>query len=142
MNKSLKHILLDIARMSYTHQKWLLNQLSPESRHRLNQHQGEALLEQAQRFSAIATPMPPARQPLPTWCDALRQMPPRFIAIILAEGTFDWQQTFLNTCDERQQIERLLHHEIPLMTRATQSFVATTWHKSFSFSNHMECIHG
>lgn len=141
MTNSFKRLLLKIAKLSRSDQAWVLKQLKPEQKEQFKQLQGEKLLQSAHRFAHLPeTPtLQQTQQPnaLPTFCHALSQYPALYIAMILKQGQFDWQQQFLASCE--QNVDELL--QTNTIKPATQFAVFKHWQTQLSFSEQLENSH-
>lgn len=145
MNNELKQILLRIAKLPRRDQQWVLKQLTAKQSAQFNKLQGHSLLSDARKFrklSASPTPMIKQETPLPEVCQHLHQEDPLYIAIILQQGQFSWEQQFLASCPQKQQINELVQNEVHALKPATKSLVFQQWQAQLSFQDHLETTHG
>lgn len=145
MNNEFKKILLKLVKLSRTDQRWILNQLTPCQRAHFEQLQGTALLKDAYKFRHLTYSWPtstPDTPALPTVCQKLSQEEPLFIAIILEQGQFAWEEIFLHQCQHQVQIEEQYHTQVPQLKPATKYYVFQQWQQQLSFSEQLETAHG
>ncbi|EHL30350.1 hypothetical protein [Legionella drancourtii] len=145
MNNELKQILLNLAKLPHTDQQWVLKQLTAKQNAQFNKLQGHSLLRDARKFRKLSAPQIPMLQqeiPLPEACQQLHQEDPLYIAIILQQGQFSWEQQFLATCPQKHPINELVQTEVKALKPATKSLVFQQWQAQLSFQDHLETIHG
>ena len=145
MNKEFKKILLNLANLGRADQQWVLKQLTQKQREQFKKLQGDVLLKEARKFRKLPCPQLPQIQQtiqLPEACAALRQEVPLYIAIILEQGQFNWEQTFINTCDQRDEIAEQLGTRVKDLKPATKSLVFQQWQTELSFEDQLRTTHG
>lgn len=145
MNKEFKKILLQIATLHRTDQKWILKQLTEEQSVQFNRLQGSSLLSQAQRFRGLvfADLVPDTKEPqLPALCSTLEQQEALFIAIILEQGQFSWQNQWLATHPLRENIISLSRTRVPAIKPATRLTLFQQWQTQLDFSDQLAVSHG
>lgn len=145
MNNAFKNILLKLARLSDRDQRWVLQQLNPQQRQQFNMLQGNSLLSDAYKFRNVSCthPIPQIKHtPLPEVCMTLRQAYPLYVAIILEQGQFNWEEPFLQTCAQKNQIQALLDNEVKDLKAATKIYLFQQWQKQLSFDDHLGTAHG
>lgn len=112
MANSFKKLLLKIASLSLKDQKWLIHQLNAQQQALFEQHQGATLLAQARRFKSLTEPKEAV---LPELGHQLAQYPAVYIAIILEQGAFPWQQLFI---EHYPELLPQKEHEVKSATKA------------------------
>lgn len=145
MNNEFKKIILNIAKLPRSDQKWVLNQLAPKQREQFKQLQGDSLLQDAYKFRHLPCPEVPQitkETQLPDACQQLSQKDPLYIAIILEQGQFTWEQLFLQNCMQKNQITGHLHTSVKELKPATKSYVFQQWQANLSFQEQLETTHG
>ena len=144
MIKRLKHILVSIAHLPSSDQRWIIRQLTPDQLTTLDQWQGLTLLQDAQRFRSLKPKRfdmaPPA--PLPAYCEYLATQSPLYIAIILEQGLFSWRTIFLKRFDTNGIIQSLLDNQVVDIKPSVKQALLTEWGHSLSFEMHLESAHG
>jgi hypothetical protein len=145
MNNQFKTLLLKIVALPLKDQRWILSRLTPKQQEQFTQLQGNSLLGKARRFRKLPYPqLPPIAKPaqLPELCKELKQQAPLYIAIILEQGQFEWEQLFLQTNEQREEIKQLIKQVVCLIKPATKSYTFRQWQTSLSFVDQLESIHG
>ena len=145
MNNELKQILLKLAKLPPRDQQWVLKQLNTQQSAQFIQLQGHSLLSAARKFRKLSAPPRPKLQqatPLPQVAQQLHQKDPLYVAIILHQGQFSWEQQFLASSPEKQQINELLHTQVKALKPATKALVLQQWQAALSFQDHLETTHG
>lgn len=159
MNRQFKKILLNLVKLSRFDQRWVLNKLSPEQRERFNALQGDSLLLEARKFRDLSCNevsrlglgptkvLTPSQDSMlgqgPTYNrEILRQEDPLFIAIIINQGQFEWEQEFLNTCEHKDQIKEHLDIDIHKIKLATKSYLFQQWQSQLDFQAQLETARG
>ena len=144
MSKELKHLLLRLAKLSRSDQKWILHQLKPKHRSQFINIQGDSLLENAYKFRKLSCPPLPknTESSLPETCKQLKQEAPLYIAIILEQGQFSWEQPFLQTCEQKHLITTQLDGPVKELKSCTKLFVFQQWQAQLSFKDQLENGHG
>lgn len=133
---NLKKLLVNIAALSLSDQRWLLQQLSAEEQALFHKHQGNQLLAQARRFSSCKEQMPTAEpEQLPTEGHQLAQTPELYLSIILEQGQFSWQSLFL---EHYPQAPKLLHQDSDEVKLATKSLLFQHWQQKLNESSRQE----
>lgn len=79
---------------------------------------------------------------LPEACQKLLQEDPLYIAIILEQGQFSWEQPFLQTCAQKNRIKEQLNTQIKELKPATKLYVFQQWQTQLSFNDQLEATHG
>lgn len=153
MAKKLKHILLKIARLPASDQRWILGQLSSAQMEQLNQYQGLDLLESAQRFRKLKAKhiaLPPfetpqlleASEPLPAYCEELATRAPLYAAVVIEQGAYPWESLFLHQFDHEGLIKRSLETQVPDLKPLVKSTLFSEWESRFTFEDYLEPHHG
>lgn len=138
---SLKQILIKMARLSRRDQRWILNALSPTQKKLFQQVQGKSLLLKAWRFRHLQeqvfmnTDLSPAQRTLANYS-------PLYIAIVLEQGQYPWQDSFLQCIDCDGMIKALLTREVKKLKPTPKQKVFSQWQSHFSFENQLESHHG
>lgn len=142
MNEQLKRLLVSLAKLRTKDQQWIIDQLSPEQQQQFVQRQGPELLQQAAKFKRLNTFQTPATHKakidLPGFCAKLAQHEPLFIAIILEQGCFSWQASFVSQYYCSQLPTEQLQH----IKQATKSHLFEHWQQQLSFQEQLEYKHG
>ena len=145
MNKEFKTLLLKIAALSLKDQNWVLSQLPPRQQEQFTRRQGVSLLSKARQFRKVPytqlIQMPQTKQ-LPDFCKELKQQPPLFIAIILEQGRFEWEQPFLHNTEQRDEIKQLIDKTVRFIKPATKAYTFKQWQTQLSFIEQLENING
>lgn len=131
--------------MAIKDQKWILKQLKPEQQSTFQQHQGYFLLNQAQRFGRIFSSrksMNVTFEAEPALYATLNSYEPLFIAIILEQGRFSWQDHFLQTSEHSQQITQLMNAEVLALKPSTKSCLFRQWQANLNFQEQLEYPNG
>ena len=142
MNKSFKTLLLKIAALPLKDQKWVLSQLSPKQQQQFAQWQGNSLLSKARKFRYLSCPQIPEITQLPALCQDLATQPPLYIALILEQGEFIWEASFLQSHAQEEQIRQLKQEAICLMKPATKKALFKQWRSQLNFTDQLEGHHG
>ena len=145
MNR-LKQILLKIACLPLSDQRWVLHRLSAEQRVTLEQKHGLKLLQNAQRFRilkmknlSLSLASPP---PLPEYCQQLATKEPLYIAVVIEQGSYSWQSLFLQQFDKDGTIKSLLESHVPDLKPLVKQALFNEWQQSISFDAYLENKHG
>ncbi len=142
MNKQFKQLMLRIAALPKRDQRWMLKQLNSQQAHAFAQYNGVHLLKNARRFAAL----PCLEQPvvenasLPVFCHALLEQPPLYVALILEQGNFSWEQRFRTQYHELHP-HQILPEVLPQKV-ATKHALFNQWHSSLSFADQLEIDNG
>jgi hypothetical protein len=145
MNKEFKSLLLKIATLSLTDQKWILNQLTSRQQELFTQWQGKSLLNKARRFRKLPYPQLPQRpesEQLPDLCQGLRTKTSLYVAIILEQGHFEWEQQFLHSNEQKDEIKQLMKEVVCCIKPATKVCTFKQWQSRLSFIDQLENING
>jgi hypothetical protein len=145
MSNVFKTLLLRIAKLTRNDQKWVLAQLSPEQKQQFAMLQGDNLLDCARRFRHIpAESIPPLQKPkaLPFFCQTLEKQPPLFVAILLEQGQFDWQEVFGAQSKQKNELEQVVKTTLKKLKPETKQRVLALWQKQVGFSEHLENMDG
>jgi hypothetical protein len=137
MNKNLKQILLKIAQLPQTDQCWINKHLSLKQQEIFNKLKGEKLLQKARRFSKLRTQNLNSSFtiPLPNYCQHLANQPPLYVAIVLQQGNYHWQESFLQSFDSQGLISHLLKTELGDIKSSTKKMLFKHWENSLSFDS-------
>ncbi len=138
MSKSLKHIILDLARLSCLDQHWILQQLSVQERLTFKKHQGPTLLNDAQKFKPlkpmdVKLPKDTPKACLPILCDELALKSPLYIAIVIDMGAYSWVPLFLEQYDTQGSIQSSIEQQVPDIKFSVKQAVFNEWEASISF---------
>ena len=128
-----KSLLIKIASLPKSDQRWLLKQLSSEQQELFNQYQGRNLLKEARRFSQLPLPAIKESEVLPQLAQELKTYQPLFIAIILEQGQFAWKEEL---CLDS------LPHDLQHIKEASKQALFNQWQSTLSFSEQLEVEHG
>ena len=144
MIKQLKHLLINIARLSLQDQQWILQRLTPAQRITFKKWDGLKLLNDAQRFRTLRpyAVCSDVAKPLPAYCQQLAAKPPLYAAIIMEQGSYPWKNLFLEQFDSTGAIQKLLHHEVTAIKPQVRAAVFNEWKQSLSFESHLDTLHG
>lgn len=145
MTNALKRILFKIAKLTHADQRWLLAQLTPTQREQFKKHEGYEQLKIAKRFSTLPlSTLPAVKSPkaLPNFCQELGQKEALFIAIVLEQGQYDWQQQFLESSTKALEIEQWTQSSLSRLKPASKLHLFTEWQKQSSFTDYLENNHG
>lgn len=154
MNKEFKKLLIKIARLPRSDQRWILKQLNPTQREQFKKLQGNSLLLDAYRFRSLSDSqlekMDPD-SPLPKSYQTLRKKDPLFIALILEQGQFSWADEFLKEIEINEET----YKQVKLIKPATKLFVYQQWQSELcdlkqpssekeekKFDEYLEIAHG
>jgi hypothetical protein len=147
----LKQILLHIARLSSSDQRWILSQLSSAQHVTLERWQGLKHLEHARRFKTLKTKTLSTAIPqdLPVYCKQLAIKAPLYIAIVIDQGLYPWQETFLEHYDRDGFIKMALTTHVPDIKPSVKLFLFNEWVAEMSaaenaatFEEYLESGHG
>lgn len=146
MTRRFKAILLSIARLSVSDQRWILKRIPQHLQAKFEQLDGPQQLQQARRFRTLAISGPsefiPPVPSLPEGCDWLAEQDPLYIAAILEQGKFTWMNDFLKKYDEDKQILMSLNHDIKQIKPMTKQMLFMMWKKNLSFEHYLEGCDG
>ncbi len=145
MNSHLKQILLKIARLPKADQYWINQQLSQQQKQVFSALKGEQLLLKARGFSKLRSKnlsSSPLAPPLPSYCQLLADKSPLYIAIVLQEGRYSWQDYFLKTFDSQRLISNLLETKVSNIKSSTKKALFQQWQDSISFDSLLRNNHG
>ena len=142
----LKQIMLKIARLPSSDQRWILRKLSSDKQETLQQWQGLKLLQEARRFRklkpknpCIRLDAPPA---LPAYCQQLATKSPLYIAIVIEQGFYPWRALFLQQFDKNGLINTSLEQHVPDIKPLIKQALFSEWEIALSFESHLENGHG
>lgn len=141
MKTEFKSLLVRIARMRLSDQRWLLRQLSPEHQTLFDALQGSALLKQARRFNRLSNESLLDKKPsqhLPQRGIDLHEKPALYTAIVLEQGQFHWEETFLNAHPERDLIHDLAQGLVKQIKPETKACLLQHWQGQLSFEAQLE----
>lgn len=145
MTNTLKPILLEIASLKQRDQQWILKQLPEELARKFNQKKGLQLLATARRFLGLKARdnLPKVSiSPLPSYCQALANKSPLYIAIILEQGNYAWKNNFLSQFDDSKAVNMALDTQLIDIKLAVKALVWQEWQQTLSFDQHLENDHG
>jgi hypothetical protein len=138
MDNQLKQLLLKIAALRIGDQRWLLKQLTPQQKRMFSYHKGTSLLYEARRFANLPLPTnQPSKPCLPDLCSELKNQSPLFVAIILEQGRFSWENKFLAEYPLSLPID--LVNELKAATKST---LFHQWQKTLNFAEQLEVENG
>jgi hypothetical protein len=145
MNKEFRKLLLKIAALPKTDQKWMLNKLTTSQQQQFERLHGNVLLREAKRFQKLSpvntAPEKPVIQ-IPSFCQELMHQEPLYIAIILEQGQFAWQEPFLKSLDQEEYIKQLLDEQVSFIKPLTKSNVLKQWQTHLSFDDQLAISNG
>ncbi|MBA3537488.1 MAG: hypothetical protein H0T84_12930 [Tatlockia sp.] len=145
MTTNFKEILLKIGRLSKSDQRWIIAKLSKTEKAVYSKLQGEKLLSKARLFRTLNKEMPlPLKEPLapPDW-QSLANYCSLYIAIVLEQGQFLWQEQFLGLFDQKDEIKMLFSSDrLKQLTTSTKQAVYQQWEKNQNFDSYLEQHHG
>lgn len=154
MTSRLKQILLKMVRLSSADQRWILRQLADEQLATFKRLNGLEILENAKRFRKmdiknLAIPKDESK-PLPDYCTQLATKTPLYTAIILEQGCYPWQASFLKKFDSEKQIADMLETRVPDIKEAVKQTLHDEWERTVSldietpssFEHYLENTHG
>lgn len=72
----------------------------------------------------------------------LKNEDPIYIAIILEQGKFSWENAFIESLDNALELTNSLNKSINKLKPATKALVFKQWKAHLSFDNHLESLHG
>ncbi|KGP63298.1 hypothetical protein EP47_09200 [Legionella norrlandica] len=142
---NLKILLLKIASLPPSDQRWILNQLTPSEKERFNKINGSFLLRKAQQFRKISLSQLPHEAKtaqLPKLCEKLKRQDPLYIAIILEQGQFTWAKPFLTSIGNSEEIKRLMNTVAPSLKPAAKLCVFKQWQSQLDFHDQLEIRNG
>lgn len=145
MNKEFKTLILKIANLPLTDQKWVLGQLTTSQLEQFTQWQGNSLLNKARQFRKLPYPKLPQISKtiqLPDVCKELKQQTSLYVAIILEQGQFEWEQQFLQSIEQRDEIIQLINETVGFIKPASKACVFRQWEMQLSFIDQLENISG
>lgn len=146
MFNDLKRLLLQIARLPKSDQRWILNQLSAEQHAQLQSHQGMTWLNEAQRFKTLPVPKTTApvaqEHTLPAFAQTLLLEAPLYAAIVLDQGAFPWQSQLLQNNDQDGAIRQALDALVPDIKEPVKKAVFEEWRQQLPFEHLLEHPHG
>lgn len=138
-----KPLLLKIAALAAKDQRWLLKQLTPQHKGLFDKHKGEQLLNEARRFIHIPCPKPTTVScSLPSFAPELNAHPPLYVAILLEQGQFVWENEFLKGYFYQNEVSVLTTTTLRELKPATKAAVFAQWQKTLSFAEQLELDHG
>ncbi|CDZ77060.1 hypothetical protein BN59_01339 [Legionella massiliensis] len=140
MTRELKEILVKIAGMPKADQRWILNKLPEQQKTLFKQMQGEQELANARRFSKLPKRTEPLQlaPKVPAYPQSLSPYPSLYIAIVLEQGQFSWQESFLQAVDQEGSIKRLMSKELHALKEAPKQALFKQWQKESSFHTFLE----
>lgn len=147
MIKQLKHILVNIARLSPVDQRWILQHLSDTELKIFEQWRGLERLQEAQRFRVLnkkdaGLPLDVPSTVLPAFCLELADLPSIFTAIIIEQSSQSWAGQFLAQCDDDGAIQDALENQVLDIKPAVKHAVFKQWERSVSFERLLDDAHG
>ena len=145
MIKSFKTLLLKIVKLPLSDQKWLLEQLAPRQKELFHELNGPSLLKEAQVFKTINSCELIDKSEeaiLPNLCDTLRQEIPLFIAIILEQNQYSWENAFLEYHPQKEDIKQIRNEVVIHLKTATKLRLVNSWHSKLSFNEQLESMNG
>lgn len=141
MKSKFKALLVRLAGMRLSDQRWLLKQLSPEHQRLFEAHQGTSLLKQARRFNKLPSQALQDTKPiqyLPQRAVNLHEKPALYTAIVLSQGQFHWEDAFLNAHPEQDLIHDLTEGVVKQIKPATKACLLQHWQGQLSFDAQLE----
>lgn len=144
MNKAFKTLIFKIAKLPVKDQQWLVKQLTAKQQEQFDRFNGSDLLANAHGFCSqqkAQQTVVKSTIKLPIYCEQLANYPKFYIAIILQQGQFSWQDGFL----EKNQLNELLldnNEKLANIKPATKALVFKKWQAELSFSDHLEQTDG
>ncbi len=152
MANELKEIILKIACLPASSQRWIMRRLTNEQLELFNQHQGLKHLAEAKRFRKLKgyTPNPSIAAignsestiNLPVYCQTLLKKSPLYAAVVMEQGAYPWQALFLQQLDSEGLIKNALHNEVPDLKPLIKTALFNEWEDSISFKSYLELEHG
>lgn len=138
MHNEFKHMLLKIAALPLSDQRWMIKKLTAQQKRTFTQHKGTTLLWEARRFANLPVPNnQPVLPKLPDLCTELKNLPPLLVAIILEQGQFSWAQAFI-----AEYPYSLPNEEVTRLKAATKLALFNQWQKKLSFADQLEVADG
>ena len=138
MIKQLKQILMNVARLPSSDQRWVVRQLTAQQLTQLKQAEGLKLLHEAQRFRTLKPNQfetPP--EPLPVCCTILATKAPLYAAIVLDQSSSPWKSEFLKQFDQEGTIKSLLTNQVLDIKPLVKQALLKEWENSLSFDMHL-----
>lgn len=145
MDNAFKNLLLKIAKLPLSDQRWILNQFTTEQQALFDSCQGSSLLEQARRFRLLPdSKHQPIKQnhALPDYCQELSKLPPLYIAILLEQGQFAWEAIFLEVHQLQHTLPQIMQTHVALIKPATKTLLFKQWQAGLNFKDHLELCDG
>ncbi|KTD51316.1 hypothetical protein [Legionella quateirensis] len=145
MNKELKKLLLKIAALPRSDQKWILNQLTASQQKQFELLEGKKLLAKARRFRAFAYQDSVKVTPelkLPALCDELKHQDSLYIAIILERGQFPWSEHFIQSLNNGSEIQHIMNDQVKTLKSDTRSHVFRQWQNQLNFDDQLVMNYG
>lgn len=142
MNK-LKPLLLRIASLPLSDQRWIIRQLTPKQKRLFVQHKATSLLNTARRFAKLPIPKLKIAEPtLPHFCKELNHQPPLYVAIILEQGAFPWEELFLAHYTQHHNLSAWPIDGIEQLKPATKAALFNQWKAQLHFEDLLEVGNG
>lgn len=145
MIRELKEILIKIAALPRSDQRWIISKLPDQQTAIFKQMQGEQQLEKARRFRCLNTKHALTKLTPPlasTYPQALANYPPLYIAIVLEQGKFPWQESFLQAVDQDDTVKFLLYNRVQELKDAARQALFKQWEANSSLQSFLEQNHG
>ena len=156
MNNSLKAILIKIAQLSHSNQRWILNRLTTTQKLSLKKHQGYAFLHKAacgnKSLNHSQENAPTTQQEettgnshetrLPAYCQQLALKEPLYVAIVIEQSEASWGLRFLERFDHDSTIKTLLENQVLDIKPVVKEAVFNEWQQSIPFEDYLEEVHG
>lgn len=154
MIRELKAILLAVARLPLSDQRWILKKLPADQRATFEQLNGLRHLEEALRFKALQLD---DHKRAGRHCEAqtdtscvntndhwaiLALKDPLYIAIILKQGNYEWTTDFLQQYDQEGAIEALMADQVNCLKPLSKQALFIAWEKHGSFEDYLEKSNG
>jgi hypothetical protein len=139
MNKTFKELLLQIASLPARDQKWLTQQLSSDHRQHFIKEQGALLFA---HIAKIQEPQPEIYKKEPEFLQELDQQDPLYIALILEQGAFAWQEAFLSSSSQDEQIKQIQADGLKHLKPKSKELLFIHWQQQLDFQSHLELEHG
>lgn len=142
MIKSLETILLKIAQLSPSNQRWILKRLTDTQRQSLRKHQGYRLLHDATQGLTFTKQKTEPLHPIPAYCQQLATKAPLYAAIVIHQNTPSWTSRFLEQFDKGDVIKTILENQVLDIKPHIQQAVLNEWEQLISFENYLEEANG
>ncbi|MBL7479152.1 hypothetical protein [Legionella bononiensis] len=145
MNKELKKLLLKIAALPKSDQKWILNQLTANQQKQFELLEGNKLLAKARRFRTLAYEDSVTVNPdlkLPALCHDLKHQDSLYIAIILDQGQFPWREQFIQSLNNGNEIQQIMNDQVKTLKPDTKSSVFRQWQNQLNFDDQLVMNYG